>query len=414
MRWDFVRFVAWKELLSTFRDKRTLTTTILLPLLLPLLGVIAAGFIGKAIGGEQQTRQAVGVIGLERMPVTLRKALEDDTKFSVGVRLKAVKDATASVREGLFDAVIVVPEKVPSIAGGAPVPIKIYFKQSNKKAELVFGKISSAVQTYATELTQQKLKDVGLSENVLKPVIATPVDVDTAAESASGAIASFIPYLLFTFLVMAAQATAIDATAGEKERGTLEALIVTPVSRLEVVVGKILSVLFFACLGAVFSVLGVLLAGLVTISVLPLILGKSVSDGAGMALFSQGLVFSPVGLLAVLAVLITFALAISSLLLTVCIFARSFKEAQTYLSPIVLVVILPLSVLNFASDYVTRGVGLYAIPVIGSAVAIIDVLKGNYAWVNILTALGMNLVLSAVLIAFAFSSFKREQVLFRN
>ena len=224
MRWDFVRFVAWKELLSTFRDKRTLASTILLPLV--MIPIFLIGFpliIGKTIGGEQEKRQVVGVVG-RKMPASLKKSLEGDAKLAVGVELKVVTDATKAVQDGDVEAAIVVPEKVPSSAGGKPVPIEVHFKQSSQKAQLVFSKISDSIDAYARELTKTKLLKAGLSEQVLTPVVSSPVNADTVAEKASGIFAFLIPMFLIQWMLAGGQATAIDATAGEKERGTLEAL----------------------------------------------------------------------------------------------------------------------------------------------------------------------------------------------
>jgi sodium transport system permease protein len=328
--------------------------------------------IGKTIGGEQEKRQVVGVVGLERMPASLKKSLEGDAKLAVGVELKVVTDATKAVQDGTVEAAIVVPEKVPSSAGGKPVPIEVHFKQSSQKAQLVFSKISDSIDAYAHELTKTKLLEAGLSEQVLTPVVSSPVNADTVAEKASGIFAFLIPMFLIQWMLAGGQATAIDATAGEKERGTLEALLVTPVSRLEVVIGKLIAVVTFSVSATIFSMLGLLL-----------IVG------------------------------ITMAILIASLLIAICIFARSFKEAQTYLAPLAIVLIIPAVFLQFA-DFLARGSQIYAIPVIGSMLTILDVVKGVLAWPHALTAIAVNLIVAAVMVAFALSSFKREQVLFRN
>jgi sodium transport system permease protein len=202
MRWDFVRFVAWKELLSTFRDKRTLASTILLPLV--MIPIFLIGFpliISQTIGGEQEKRQAVGVVGLERMPASLKKSLEGDAKLAVGVELKAVTDATKAVQSDEVEAAIVMPASLPLSAGGTPVPIEVHFKQSNQKANLVYNKISDSIDAYARELTKAKLLEAGLSEQVLTPVVSSPVSADTVAEKASGILAFIIPMFLIQWML---------------------------------------------------------------------------------------------------------------------------------------------------------------------------------------------------------------------
>jgi sodium transport system permease protein len=409
MRWDFVRFVAWKELLSTFRDKRTLASTILLPLV--MIPIFLIGFpliISQTIGGEQEKRQVVGVVGLERMPASLKKSLEGDANLAVGVELKAVTDATKAVQDGTVEAAIVVPEKVPSSAGGK------HFKQSSQKAQLVFSKISDSIDAYARELTKAKLLEAGLSDQVLTPVVSSPINADTVAEKASGVLAFIIPMFLIQWMLAGGQATAIDATAGEKERGTLEALLVTPVSRLEVLIGKLIAVVTFSVSATIFSMLGLVLTGVISAFVLPLMLKTKTNNGANFTeLLGGNLSLSGEAFIMLLLVGITMAILIASLLIAICIFARSFKEAQTYIAPLSIVLIIPAIFLQFA-DFLARGSQIYAIPVIGSMLTILDVVKGLLVWPHALTAIGVNLLFAAVMVVFALSSFRREQVLFRN
>ena len=412
MRWNFVGLVTWKELLSTFRDKRTLASTILLPLV--MLPVLLIGFpllIAQLIGGEQEKRQVVGVVGLERMPASLKKSLEGDAKLINGVELKTVTDATKAVQDGTVEAAIVMPKVLPSSAGGTPVPIEIHFKQSSQKALVVYSKISDSIDAYAKELTKAKLIQAGLSEQVLTPVVSNPINADSVAEKASGVLGFLIPMFLIQWMLAGGQATAIDATAGEKERGTLEALLVTPVSRLEVLVGKLIAVVVFSVAATVFSMLGLLLTGLISAFVMPQ--AKNASGVSMAEILGGNLSLSGEGFAMLLLVGIAMAILIASLLIAICIFARSFKEAQTYLAPLVIVLILPALFLQF-SDFITKGAQIYAIPVVGSMLVILDVVKGTLVWPHALTAIGVNLIVAAVMVAFALSSFKREQVLFRN
>ena len=119
------------------------------------------------------------------------------------------------------------------------------------------------------------------------------------------------------------------------------------------------------------------------------------------------------GFAMLLVVGLTVALLVAGALLAICIFARSFKEAQTYIAPLAIVLVIPAVFLQFA-DFVQRGASLYAIPVVGSMIVILDVVKGVVDWTHAGTAVLVNLVVALVLVAFALRSFRREQVLFRN
>ncbi|HEX2863595.1 MAG TPA: ABC transporter permease, partial [Deinococcales bacterium] len=140
MRWNFVSSVAFKEILSTFRDRRTLASTIVMPMILiPLLLIGLPLIMAKAFGGQQETRQDIGIVGLQYAPKALVNALEADTPGAKGVNLKPVTDPVKAVQDGKVEAVIVVPANVPSVAGGTPVPVKVYTKMSSTKSSLVLA-----------------------------------------------------------------------------------------------------------------------------------------------------------------------------------------------------------------------------------------------------------------------------------
>lgn len=269
MRPYYVWKVAYKELLSTFRDRRTLRSTILIPLILiPLFTVGLPLLLGQLFSGQQTQRQTVGVVGLTRLPGDLRARLTQDTKNAqgvvtdAGVTLKPVTDALAAVRSGAVDAALVLPTALPERAGGASSTVKLYTKLSNLRSSAgVTAKVQAALRDYNTALVAQGLRRLGLGTTFLNPVQVDTVDASTVAEQRGGQLAFIIPMFMLQFILAGAMATAIDSTAGEKERGTLEVLLVSPVRRVEVVVGKLLATTLFAILTAAFSVLGLALAG---------------------------------------------------------------------------------------------------------------------------------------------------------
>ena len=359
MRWDFIFKVVWKELLSTWRDARTLRATILMPLILnPLILLGLPILFNSTQTGEIEKRQVVGVIGLERMPIGLKKLLESDSIEGKGVSLQAVMDATKSVQDGEVEATLVLPKAFPVAAGDSSVKIEVHTKLSSQKSQVVRGKINNAIEAFGTQLVLKKLASVGLSAQTLHPIVAQDVSADTVAEKASGIFGFFIPLLLLSGIIAGGQSTAIDSTAGEKERGTLEALLVTPISRFEVVIGKTLSVTAFALLSACLSILSLLLTGWFSKNVLPRLMN---SDTELSRLFGGNIALDAQGYLILLLIALTAAAMLSALMLNICIYAKSFKEAQTYLIPLSLVVSFGSIGLQFA-DYLQRSSLLYVTP----------------------------------------------------
>lgn len=408
--------VAARDLLATLRDRRTLNATILMPLILiPLFTLGFPLMLGNFIGGQQQERQTVGVSG--PLPAPLRAALErdetlpDGTVVRAGVTLVPVSDPQAAVQSGDVDAALHVPETLPDRAGAGQGTLELHAKLGNLRAQTgAYSKVTDVIEGYNRTLAVQRLGEQGLNESVLQTVTVKPVDASTSQEQRSGQLAFLIPMLMLQFILSGAVATAVDATAGEKERGTLESLLVSPVRRAEVVAGKLLATTLTALTSAAFSVAGFLLSGLA----MRLYLQRQPDATAALTGGMGGqLTLDPASLLALLGIAASAALAISALLIAVGIYARTFKEAQTYVAPISLMVVLPAVMLQFA-DFLNFGLAVYAVPVIGGMLSILETVRGAAVPSHALIAIGANLLCALLLGLLALRSFGREEVIFRN
>ncbi|CAM3550611.1 ABC transporter permease [Deinococcus frigens] len=407
--------IAARDLLSTLRDRRTLAATILMPLILiPALSLGLPLLLGSFIGGQQQERQKVGVVGT--LPLALRTALEQDEQqggqtVRAGVTLVPVTDPGKAVQSGDVEAAIQAPAPLPTRAGQGSAELEVYAKTSSLRAQAgAYGKVQDVVDRYNRTLTLDRLKGLGLGADTLTPVTVKSIDASPPQEQRSGQLAFLIPFLMLQFILSGGMATAIDATAGEKERGTLESLLVSPVRRAEVVSGKLLATTITALTSACFSVAGFLISGLVAAIFLKTRsgLGADITGAMGGQLsLTLG------GTLALLGLAASAALIISALLIAIGIYARSFKEAQTYIAPLTLVIVLPAVMLQFA-DFLTLSTAVYAAPLFGSMVSILNIVKGAAQPSQILLAILANLIGAALLSLLALRSFGREEVIFRN
>ncbi|PNY82482.1 ABC transporter permease [Deinococcus koreensis] len=408
--------IAARDLLSTLRDRRTVAATVLMPMILiPLFTLGLPLMLGGFIGGQQQERQKLGVVGT--LPQTLRSALTrdetlpDGTLVRAGLQLVAVTDARRAVQSGEVEAAVQATAAIPTEAGQGRGRLEVYAKLNNMRTQTgAYSKVRDVVDTYNRTLTLARLKTLGLGEQALTPVTVAPVDASPPQEQRSGQLAFLIPMLMLQFILSGAMATAVDATAGEKERGTLESLLVSPVRRSEVVAGKLLATTLTALTSASFSVLGFVLSGLL---VARLTTGRSgPSSDITQALGGQ-LTLTLGGTLALLGLALSAALLISALLIAVGIYARSFKEAQTYIAPLSLAIVLPAVMLQF-SDFLSLSAGIYLVPLFGAMLSILELVRGVVAPPHILPAILANLVGAALLGALALRSFNREEVIFRN
>ncbi|AWT35788.1 ABC transporter [Deinococcus arenae] len=408
--------IATRDLLTTLRDRRTLTATILMPLILiPLLSLGLPLLMGNLIGGQQQARQQLGVAGT--LPESLRRALSSDetlpdgTVTRAGVDLVPVSDPLTAVRSGAVDAALQAAGPLPRQAGDSTGTLKLYAKLGNLRAQTgAYSKVQDVVQGYNRQLTTARLETLGLSADTLEPVRLQPVDASSAQEQRSGQLAFLIPLLMMQFILSGAMATALDGTAGEKERGTLESLLVAPVRRVEVVAGKLLATTITALTSAAFSVGGFLLSGLVMRAYLA---RQPEATGALTQGLGGQLSLTPAALLTLLAVAATTALLVSASLIALGIYARSFKEAQTYVAPLSLLIVIPAVMLQFA-DFLTLGGAVYAAPLIGGMVTILDTVRGSVDAGHAALSIAGNLLGALLLGALALRSFGREEVIFRN
>jgi len=399
--------VAGKEILSTLRDQRAIISTLVIPLvILPVIMLGLPLLLGGLFQREQTTVTTVGVHGEANLPPALKALLKKQN-----VSLTAVADPEAAVRDGTVAVAIGVPSgfaaKVTSGQGG---DLTLYSKKGNMKSELNAGKVQQAVGDYTRQLVSARLEAAGLDPSLLEPVHVQSVDASSAAEKSSGQLSWLIPFFIAIWTLTGGQMTAIDATAGEKERGTLEALLVSPIRRSEVVIGKFLATLTFGLSAAVMAIVGYVVGGAILSSVFEPKLGAQASSMVQVMGGSLDISLPSVLLLLVSALLL--AGTVAALLLGITLFARSFKEAQSYVAPLSFLLILPAVGLQF-KDLLGFGNGVYLIPIFNALVLMDDIVKGTAAAAHVLATWLTLLVVIVLLLLFAYRNFRREGVIFR-
>ena len=204
---------------------------------------------------------------------------------------------------------------------------------------------------------------------------------------------------------------ALDATAGEKERGTLEALLVTPVARLNIVLGKFLATLVFGLMAAFMAILGYVLGGTVLRAMFAPQLGGDASEI--VSIMGGSLTVTPLGVGLLLVSALLLAAVVAAVLICIAMLARTYKEAQTYIAPLSFLLIIPAVGLQFA-EFFAGNLGIYMIPVLNVLVLMDDIVKAKATPLAILITWGTLVAVCALLLDIAHRNFKREGVLFRT
>jgi sodium transport system permease protein len=415
MRPSMIWTVASKELLSTFRDRRAIVSSLLIPLL--VLPVIMLGLpfaLASFFEREDATVSEVAVAGLNNLPQAMRAYLERDENNEARLSLVEIEPSaslTTLVQEDHYPVVLEVPASFSNDLAGNKATLKLYSKQGNVRAELIASKVQDAVDTFRTNLVSERLKQAGLDESVLRPVTVETIDASSQAERSSGFLAWLIPFFIAVWALAGGQVAAIDATAGEKERGTLEPLLTSPVRRAEVVVGKFLATLTFGLIASLMAIVGYVVSGLLLRQLFSNQLGES--GDAVVSTLGGSLEVNALNLLILILTALFLAALIASLLIGITMFARSFKEAQSYVAPLSFLFILPAIGLQLA-DFFGNNPLIYLVPILNALLLMNDTVKGRQELLPILFTWLSLLAFTALLLDFAYRSFRRESVIFRT
>ncbi|ADR36537.1 ABC-2 type transporter [Oceanithermus profundus DSM 14977] len=383
-------YVALKEIVSTWRDKRTIRNVLVLPVLLMPLFMYGPAFLMSDI--ESRTQATVQKVGVRDLPPEVLELFAPANLEPI-----PVDDPKAAVEAERVDAAIVWRDGrfvIYAMEGAKPV-----------KAGLVVAKVRRVLDRYKDALVAERLRAVGLDPGVLEPFEVEVSDVSPPEAQGAGVLGGMIPYFLMLFIMMGAMAVVIDATAGEKEKGTLEALLAAPVAHLELATGKMFAGLVFAVVTSISGLAGLLLGGA---------LFRSLAQGETFEAMSGSFSLSFEATLLLFVTAVLYAAFITALLVAVGMYARSYKEAQTYVSPLYMVLIVPLLVLMFASDFLSQNLWLYALPVFNVYLAIDQIIKAQIGSAALLVTWLSSLIYVAAATYWASRNFSDEGVLFRN
>lgn len=394
-----------KELLELLRDRKTLFFVIALPLLVfPVLFSSMALLMTKAQVSEAQKVHRYAIVGEQYAPQFAKKLFYHKSFKHVSLANVDASNVEALVKSGQIDVAVVINEDYQqNLANHQNSRWQVIFNDA-VLTNRIFSRIVDLVSQHNQQLRRDKLVALGVEKNAiggfLKPVSIEKIDTAKKRENLGEKLGGIIPYILIPLCLVGAVYPAIDMGAGEKERGTLETLLLTPVPRTVLVLGKFLTILTTSIMSALLTVFSM---GL-WISIFSLVIGSSVIKTA----------FGTIGgvdLLLILLLLLPLAAIFSSVLLAISIYARSFKEAQNYIAPINMVIFIPI--VGALVPGVTLNWVTVFVPVMNVAIAIKEIIKGTVDYGMLWGIFATMSCLAAVVIAMSVYWFNQEKVLFR-
>jgi sodium transport system permease protein len=404
MSWRAVGTVYAKEFRDSIRDRRALVSMIVIPtIIMPTLVFGFAKTASVIISRAKEEIPRIMVVGGADSP-GIRAELEASGKFRLEPATPGWK---ALISDKKVRAAVEIPggfEKALE-AGSAP-GITIYDYKGELKSGLAAEQLDGFFSKLRSRATARLLAARGLPATIARPFEVTQANVAPPEKVGGNFLGGIIPYFIIFLCLMGAMYPAIDLTAGEKERGTMETLLCSPATRTDIVLGKFLMVLTGSLSAVVFS---------------------TVSLGASLAAFGASMVPAPaavaaageamptidfLGILGLLAMVVPVAVLFSAILFSVSLYAKSSKEAQTYVMPMTFGVVIPCIIGILPGIELNARLAL--VPVLNISLVCKEMLSGVWHWGYIAEIFGSTALYAAAALSVAVRMFKREDVIFRT
>ena len=388
-----------KELIDTLRDRRTLIMMLVIPMLLfPVLMGIVVKVQVKQIKKAEEKRIKIGLLTYGNAQA-FRDLLmnREDLRIMEDIQADSIQSL---IKKDSLDAVILFSEdfdqKVADLEEGR---VELYFK-STEDLNITRGRLRPLINDFEKRLISDRFMKLNLDEKIVEAIHIKEHDIASMKERIGKKIGGFLPYLFVLFCFMGCMYPAIDLGAGEKERGTLETLLSSPASRFQIVMGKFSVVVLAGISAAAISILGLFIAVRQVKELPPELLDVVL----GILEFKS--------IVMVLSLLLPLAIFFAACMLSLSIFAKSFKEAQSIIGPLNIVVILPVFLALLPGIELNAKTAL--IPILNVSLASKEIIAGTIA-PGLLAEVYISLIVLAGLSLYGCKRwFEREETMFRG
>jgi len=380
-----------KEVRENVRDRRALFNSLLLgPLLFPLLFVGMMWFLQSAEKERQEQALELPVIGADHAPSLVRFLEQQGAEI-----LPEPEDPEALVREQEAQVVLrILPEYPEQWRQGLPAPVEVISDPSRQESNAAIRKLKIMLSGYGQQTAALRLQLRGVSPQLAAPVMVRDVDLSTPKSRAILAVI-FLPYVLMITAFTGATHLAMDTTAGEKERKSLEPLLINPVPRWQIMTGKMLTTTVFA------------MASLA----LTLVSFRIVLPYMPVGAFGMDLTLGLETLLRILWVISPVAILAAALLTLLASFAKSYREAQSYMGLVILIPMIPS--LIFMANPIKAEAWMMAVPLFSQNILIGEIIRGEAVppgWYA--ASIASTLVIGLALAVVAANLYNRPKLIF--
>ena len=393
-----------KEIVHLFRDTKTIVQTVVVPTFItPLLIGAIIWYISSIAVDEGKKTYNVAVY--DQMNTELTAKLQESDRLNI-----VLKDSLDQVIDDVTNdnseiGISYGSDFITQLENNISAQVTIYSKNLDNFSQAQ-GIVSDVIDDYDDQIRNERLDDLNIDESFINPITVLDEDLTTNEEFAGSIIGGILAFLFIIYIMQGSMYPAIDLGAGEKERGTMETLISTNISSVDIIIGKMFSVTSSAVLTAIFSLLGFALP----LVVIFLFYGDSIPENAFEIISA---IVNPVAIIAMFGLLIPLSIFMGAFMLAVSIYSKNPKEASLLLGNAIIVFFIPAYV-----PLINPGIELdlvgSLIPCYSFALHTNALIAGNTDWFLYGATLISNIIYCSIAIYVTYIMFDDEKIIFRN
>ena len=387
-----------KELTDVLRDRRTLFFMIVMPVIvMPLIFIGALKFQQYQSKKSEEKILNIAIIN-ETSDTQIRDYLLEQKGVELVENINLDSLELGIKNDSLQGGLYIGKNFLNDISSNAMGKVEVYYKSSDLMSKAK-NRINNALESYKKKVVSERLSRFNIDKALLEPLDIITKDMSTKKETMGKALGGVVPYMLVIFIFLGAMYPAIDLGAGEKERGSLETLLSSPATKFEITVGKLMVVSLAGMVSGLISVVGISS---------PLYFIDSIPDQIKTTVLE---IINPFMIISVITLMIPIAIFFASMLLSISFYARSFKEAQSLMGPLNIIIIVPLMLTlgpGIEIDHITA-----LIPLINVGLLTKEILAGSMEPIFFVETLFSLLFFAAIGIRFSVYWFNKENTIFR-
>ncbi len=392
-----------KELTVFLRDKRTLITTFVLPIV--FYYVFFNVMTGMALKTKKEIKNKTLTIGFSQ-------TIQSNLIAYLKTNLKNLSFTTVPNIDKV--ETLLADKKLEAFLDKEDGKIVIEYNSAKRLSREAKKRLEKGLKDYKNQLIAKNLEELKIPEEKVNPFEVEDKDTASQKDVAMAFMGRLMPYLIIIMLFSGALGFGLEVSTGEKEKGTIATLLVSQATRTEIILGKLFYVIAIEILYSIVNIAGFFLASLSTSKMVSKEMASQALEEAAKhsdKIQQLGVSFHPVTILTVFLLIVPIGFISAALIIAIGSYAKSMKEGQTLMTPVILAIVF-VAILTLNAPLKVPAY-FYFIPVLNTALSMQEILMGKIVYLHFFLALGTTFLLAALLVGFSVYLFNREDIHFR-